>query len=148
MKTFLLTIDYEIFLGMKTGTVEKSMIESTYKLADILDLNNSKMTVFWDILHYYRLTELENEYPELKNDRKLIDEQISFLTSKSHDIQLHLHPHWLDAEYKDGKWKFRYERFNLHALSEENNPENIENLLEYIEREVFSCKSSLYMPYD
>jgi hypothetical protein len=29
-----------------------------------------------------------------------------------------------------------------------NNPENIENLLEYIEREVFSCKSSLYMPYD
>jgi hypothetical protein len=100
----------------------------TYKLAEILDINDSKMTVFWDILHYYRLTELENDYPEIKNDRKLIDEQISILISKGHDMQLHLHPHWLDAQYKDGQWKFKYDRFSLHTLSEEENPEKIDTI--------------------
>lgn len=129
MKTFILTIDYELFLGNITGSVRKCMIEPVYELADIMDTNDSKMTVFWDILHYYRLTQLESEFPELKNDRKLIDEQISYLISKGHDIQIHLHPHWLDAEYINGEWRFKYDRFNLHSLSEEENPEKIDTIL-------------------
>jgi hypothetical protein len=129
MKTFILTIDYELFLGSRTGTVEKCMLEPTYRLAKMLDMNNSKMTVFWDILHYYRLKELENDFTNLKNDRKLIDEQISFLISKGHDIQLHLHPQWLDAKYNDGEWKFKYDHYNIHTLSEEENPERIETIL-------------------
>jgi hypothetical protein len=129
IKTFILTIDYELFLGSRTGTVEKCMVEPTYRLAKILDINNSKMTVFWDILHYYRLIELENNYLNLKNDRKLIDTQISFLISNGHDIQLHVHPHWLDAEYEDGKWKCKYDRFSIHALSEEENADKIDTVL-------------------
>jgi hypothetical protein len=128
LKTFILTIDYELFLGSRTGSVNKCMVEPTYELAEILDTNNSKMTVFWDILHFYRLTELENVYQDIKNDRKLIDEQISFLISKGHDIQLHLHPHWIDAVYKDAEWKFKYDRFNIHALSEDENTEKIDTI--------------------
>lgn len=128
MKTFILTIDYELFLGSKTGTVEKCMVEPTEKLAEVLDINDSKMTVFWDILHYYRLTELESEYSELKNDRELIEKQLSFLISKGHDIQLHLHPHWIDAVYKNSKWMFKYDRFNLHSLTEAENSEKIDTI--------------------
>ena len=128
LKTFILTADYELYLGSLTGTVEKCMVEPTYKLAELLDLNNSKLTVFWDILHYYRLTELENDYPGLKNDRRLIDEQISFLISKGHDIQLHLHPHWIDAKYKGDEWEFTYDRFKLHSLSENENSEKIDSI--------------------
>jgi hypothetical protein len=117
-----------LFLGSKTGTVNECMVKPTYELAEILDINNSKMTVFWDILHYYRLTELENVYPNIKNDRELIDKQISFLILKGHDIQLHLHPHWIDAVYKDSEWKFKYDRFSLHSLSDENNPERIDTI--------------------
>ena len=129
MKPIILTIDYELFLGNQTGTVEKCMIEPTYKLAEILDINHSKMTVFWDILHYRRLIELENDFPEIKNDKTLIDKQISFLISKGHDIQLHLHPHWLDAAYTDGKWNFNYEHFKIHSLSEEDDPKNINTII-------------------
>jgi len=129
LKTFILTIDYELFLGNQTGTVEKCMTQPTYELVEILDINNSKMTVFWDILHYYRLTELENEHPKLKKDKQLIDEQISFLISKGHDIQLHLHPHWIDAEYRESQWNFKYDRFSLHTLSEEENPEKIDTIV-------------------
>lgn len=104
------------------------MVKPTYKLAEILDLNDSKMTVFWDILHYYRLIELQNDHQALKKDKQLIDEQISFLISKGHDIQLHLHPHWIDAEYEQGQWKFDYRRFSLHALSEEENSGKIDTI--------------------
>jgi hypothetical protein len=104
------------------------MIKPTYELAEILDINNSKMTVFWDILHYYRLIELQKDHQTLKKDKQLIDEQISFLISKGHDIQLHLHPHWIDAEYNEGRWIFNYDRFSLHGLSEEENPEKINTI--------------------
>ena len=117
MKEIILTIDYELFLGKETGSVKECMIEPTEKLALILEKNGSKMTVFWDILHYYRLLELENNYSELKQDRILIEEQILDLARRGHDIQLHLHPHWLDAKYENSKWNFNYERFKLHNLS-------------------------------
>lgn len=129
MKKIILTIDYELFLGEKTGTVKKSMIEPTEKLASILEKNNSRMTVFWDILHYYRLLELEKSFAELEQERYLIEEQILNLANRGHDVQLHLHPHWLDAEYKNGKWNFDYKRFKLHNLSDENNSNDINSIV-------------------
>ena len=66
MKKIVLTIDYELFLGEKTGNVKNCMIEPTEKLASILEKNSSRMTVFWDILHYYRLLELEKSFSELR----------------------------------------------------------------------------------
>jgi len=128
-KDIILTIDYEIFLGKNTGTVQNCMIEPTKKLASVLENDGSKMTVFWDILHYYRLLELENNFKELRKDRILIEEQILDLARKGHDIQLHLHPHWLDAEYVDCKWKFNYDRFKLHSLWNENNPSDINTII-------------------
>ena len=95
MKKIILTIDYELFLGPKTGNVKDCMIEPTEKLASIIEKNGSRMTVFWDILHYYQLLQLENRYPELKQDKLLIEKQILDLSRRGHDIQLHLHPHWL-----------------------------------------------------
>ncbi|MFO7525507.1 MAG: hypothetical protein R6W68_08645 [Ignavibacteriaceae bacterium] len=104
------------------------MTEPTEKLASILNKNGSKMTIFWDILHYYKLLEFEKRHPELKHDRLLIEKQILDLAGRGHDVQLHLHPHWLDAKYADSKWNFTYERFKLHSLSTEKNDEDINTI--------------------
>jgi len=129
MKKIVLTVDYELFLGEKTGTVEGCMIDPTEKLASLLDKNDSKMTVFWDILHFYKLLEYENDHPELKQDRIAIELQIQNLAQKGHDVQLHIHPHWLDAKYLDGKWKFIYDHFRLHSLSKRKDPDDIRTIL-------------------
>jgi hypothetical protein len=129
MKKIILTIDYELYLGDKTGSVKECMIEPTDRLLDILDINDSKMTVFWDILHFYKLLELQDKFPELKKDRIAIQDQIHKMVRKGHDIQLHLHPHWLDAKYLNKKWKFIYNRFKLHSLSKLDNPEDINTVL-------------------
>lgn len=127
-KEIILTFDYELFLGKETGNVKETMIEPTDKLLSILEKNGSKLTVFWDVLHYYRLLELGNKIRELSDDRGLIENQILELARRGHDIQLHLHPHWLDAQYENNKWIFSYDRFKLHNLSDENNEEDINTI--------------------
>lgn len=129
MKKIILTIDYELFLGPKTGNVKECMIEPTEKLALIIEKNGSRMTVFWDILHYYQLLQLENQHLELKQDKLLIEKQILDLIRRGHDVQLHIHPHWLDAKYEKGIWNFDYKRFKLHTLSNENNPDDINTII-------------------
>lgn len=128
-KICTLAIDYELFLGSKTGTVTECMIGPTDKLISLLQINNSKMTVFWDILHFYRLLQLEEKFSELKQDRILIEDQLSRLIQSGHDVQLHLHPHWLDAVYEEGKWQFKYDRFDIHSLSNENNVNDINTII-------------------
>lgn len=46
MKKIILTIDYELFIGTKKGTVRGCIIEPTEKLISILSMNDSKMTGF------------------------------------------------------------------------------------------------------
>jgi len=129
MKKILLTIDYEVYLGSNTGTVRECMIEPTKRLMDILSQNQSKMTVFWDILHFYKLLELENEFSELKEDRIAIQNQIIDLVKQGHDIQLHIHSHWLDSTYEDNNWKFIYDKFKLHTLSNIKDSTDINTIL-------------------
>ncbi len=117
MKTFILTIDYELSFGFDSGSVYECMIKPAGKLLDLLNEYNSSMTIFWDILHYYRLVELENEFPTLKSDRINIENQVGCFVKDGHDVQMHLHPHWLDASYEKNRWKFEYHRFRLQDLS-------------------------------
>ena len=128
MKKIVLTIDYELYLGSRTGDVKSCMIEPTQKLSALLATNGSKMTVFWDILHYYKLLENQEKFTELKNDVLMIEKQILALAAEGHDIQLHLHPHWLDAIYANNKWNFDYKRFKLQNLSEEDDEYNINTI--------------------
>jgi hypothetical protein len=129
LKKIILTIDYELFLGLKTGDVDSCMVEPTRKLATILNNNESKMTIFWDILHYYKLIEYQDLFPELKNDVNIIEKQILFLAKEGHDIQLHLHPHWLDAVYKNDRWIFDYKLFKLQNLSKDDNQNDINSII-------------------
>lgn len=97
MTQIILTADYELFFGTKTGSVQECMINPTNKLLDILDINNSKMTLFWDVLHYYKLEQYKEKYEHLKADSLLIENQIADIIKRGHDIQLHIHPHWLES---------------------------------------------------
>lgn len=138
-KNFILTIDYELHLGNTTGSVFECMIEPTRRLMEILDRNQSKMTVFWDILHYYKLLELQDKYPVLKDDCRLIENQVKKMYEKGHDIQLHIHPHWLDAQYINDKWIFQYSRFSLKCLQPQKDKTDINTIYGCI----YQCKQLL-----
>ena len=115
-KELVLTIDYELFFGKKSGTVQNCMLKPTDLLMNLLDKYQSKMTIFWDILHYWKLLQLEKLHPEQKKDRTAIKSQICDMVKRGHDVQLHIHPHWLDTDFEKGEWCFSYDRYALHDL--------------------------------
>lgn len=129
MKNLVLTVDYELFFGNDPGTVENCMIRPTRRLAEVVKEFGCKMTVFWDILHFYRLKELENEVADLRFDREIIEKQIRWLVSEGHDVQLAIYPHWLDANWKSNRWYFSYSRFSLHRLWDDSDADNVQTIL-------------------
>mgnify|MGYP002521424246 CR=1 FL=1 len=129
MKTLILSIDYEVFLGERTGDVEEVLINPTYRLMDILNKNGSKMTVFWDVLHYYQLCKNRDLSPKLFREKTLVENQIRELVRQGHDVQMHIHPHWLDAKYEDGHWIFDYSRFSIHKLSSVHDKDDINTVI-------------------
>lgn len=125
MKSFLLSVDYELFFGSNSGTVENCMIRPVRRLIKELEICNCKMTVFWDIMHFYRLKELEETVKDLYYDRLIIQKQIETLISKGHDVQMLINPHWLDARWENNKWHFSYQRYSIHRLWNDDDPNDI-----------------------
>lgn len=111
-----ITIDYELFMGRKTGSVLNCMIYPLDKLLVILEKYNIKITIFVDAAYLLKLSMLKNEYESLQNDYTLITNQLKKMSVAGHDIQLHIHPQWLHATYDGVEWKLKSEHYKLSDL--------------------------------
>lgn len=89
----LLTFDYELPLGGVTKSFDDSLFQPTRQLFDFADNMKVPLVFFADILSYVRFRE-EN----IKSYSEGFKEQMQFAIGKNHDVQLHIHPHWLDTE--------------------------------------------------
>ena len=113
-KKVILSYDYELFFGERSGTVLRSLIEPTNAILDAMEDVGFRGNFFIDVLmiKYLRLNSDERS----KNDLDLIERQLRDIVRRGHRIELHLHPHWADAKYNgDGTWDFR--DFNHYSLS-------------------------------
>lgn len=111
-----LTMDYEVFFGDASGSVEKCMIEPTNALLDLAIKNDFRLTFFWDIGHFLALQKYKDEAPQLQSDFEQIESQVKKIISLGHEVQLHIHPHWEKAEWQKGAWKMNLE--NHYKLSD------------------------------
>ena len=100
-KTILLTFDYELFLN-ESGSLENCLIKPTERLRSTLNKHNVKATFFIDILYYLRL----NQDSRFEEEALKVKNQIQDLLKDGHDIELHLHPQWLEAVYQNEQWIF------------------------------------------
>lgn len=99
----ILSFDYELFFGDEPGTVQKSLLEPTTMLMDAMEYAGTKATFFVDYLMLkYMLAEDETTRAEAA----LIIDQLKEMIRRGHRVELHLHPHWVDAKYVNGKWDF------------------------------------------
>ncbi len=113
----ILTLDYEIFFGSKSGSVEKCILEPTdYFKNKILKVYPVKTIIFVDFLFLWKLKEngFVFHYEKIKK-------QINELVEKYNCIMgLHIHSHWLDSIYdsKNNNWIFKnYKRYIFPLLS-------------------------------
>jgi hypothetical protein len=123
----ILSLDYEIF-GNGAGDVRREMIEPTRRLLALCDGYGAQITVMFEVGEYWAMQEAENA-GALRLDYSPsheIEQQLQQAVRGGHDVQLHLHPWWIDAHFTGDGWQLHPEYRRLtdlpHGTGSEDDP--------------------------
>jgi peptidoglycan/xylan/chitin deacetylase (PgdA/CDA1 family) len=116
----LITLDYELFFGKNTGSVEHCMLRPISALKQVVDRYDVKLTLFVDAGYLHQLNKQGEGVTSLQTDYHLIRDQLSSLVDAGHDVQLHIHPHWEDTRYDGNGWLIDTGRYRLHDFSSQD----------------------------
>jgi hypothetical protein len=97
-KEILLTFDYELFLGSKSGSAESCMLLPTQRILKVLGEYNAKAIFFVDTTYLWKFKNDADQNSKHQKTLNEILEQVKRI-SENHYVYLHIHPHWLDAIY-------------------------------------------------
>ncbi len=117
MLHLLLTLDYEIF-GNGAGDVMRDVIQPTSRLLDICDRHGAKLTIMFDVAEYWAF--VQHAEPLARDLGYSPSEQMRLqaidAVRRGHDVQLHLHPQWIGAQYDEGAWRLSNSQWRLADL--------------------------------
>ena len=121
MKSLILTLDYELY-GNGSGNIYTHIIEPTERILALAEEYNAKITFFVEVVEFWRIEDewlkgntMGYEHNPIEDIRK----QLQKAHKQGHDVQLHIHPQWSDAEYKDGAWKVNLDDWRLGGYEKE-----------------------------
>ncbi|MBR2101217.1 MAG: hypothetical protein IJ928_00525 [Prevotella sp.] len=100
----ILTLDYELYLGAKAGTVERCLVEPMAQLLKATAFSGAKFTLLVDAAYLYMLNKEKDSHEALKKDYKAVTDNLMFLQEQGHDIQLHVHPQWYFSKFDGKEW--------------------------------------------
>ena len=133
-----LTHDWEL-RGDGSGDIEEIQFAPLRRLLEIYAKFGARTTILPDLMQQIRFRRLEAEHSELKPLADAWDEQVREAFRQGHDIQLHIHPQWLNGQYENGRWQLdgswsilNYERDIAFAMLADGK-EYLENLLQPID---------------
>jgi hypothetical protein len=133
-----LTHDWEL-RGDGSGDIEQIQFAPLRRLLEMYAKYGARTTILPDLMQQIRFRQLQFDHPELKALADSWDEHVCTAFREGHDIQLHLHPQWLNANYEEGRWRpdgdwsiLNYEDSVAHAMLAEGK-EYLENLLRPID---------------
>lgn len=115
MLNICFTADHELFFGENYASEEEIVIRPTYLLLDVLEEYGIPLCLMADVYSIIRYRELNIDSPYVS----LMEEQLINAVKRGHDVQLHIHPHWLTSEYSDGRWRFDYSKYRIHSCAVE-----------------------------
>lgn len=131
MIRLVVTCDYEIF-GNGTGEVSACMLRPAEKMMELCEKHGARMTFFVEVLELWTFQQTTGHTAFAKK----IEAQIISMFQRGHDVQLHLHPQWLGAKFKNNCWQLNYDTWRISSLS--NQPQQLLELFqsgkEYLEQ--------------
>jgi hypothetical protein len=127
MLNIFFTADYEMYFGKNYYTDTEILFEPTEKLVETFNKYNLKVNIFADILS----VAAHRKY-NLSNYADNFELQIKSFVKEGHDVQLHLHPHWLTAKYENNSWIFNKNHFRIHSFKNIN--EIVKNSIDYLNK--------------
>jgi hypothetical protein len=130
-----LTHDWEL-RGDGSGDIEQIQFAPVRKFLEIYAKFGARTTILPDVMQQMAFRRCENTHPNLKPLADSWDEHARAAFLQGHDVQLHLHPQWLNAQYENGRWHLNgdwsilnYDRDAAYAMLAEGK-EYLENLLQ------------------
>jgi hypothetical protein len=122
----IFTVDYEIY-GNGSGSLKGLMYEPAEKLNALFRQFDSRFVLFVEA------AELETiEKAGTDPDIDLVTRQVRRFHKEGHEIGLHMHPWWYNAEYESGNWLLDYSEYNLCTLPRDRIAELIERAIVYL----------------
>ena len=97
-RNLLFTFDHELFLGERSGTINKCIIEPAIRVLELFDQYKIQHAIFFVDTTY--LDRLRKENRKATNrDWDTVKVHLRSIVERGHYLFPHIHPHWLDAEY-------------------------------------------------
>jgi peptidoglycan/xylan/chitin deacetylase (PgdA/CDA1 family) len=113
MARVLYSADYELYLGENLLPELEVLVEPTWALLDACEEAGVPITLFCDVACLWRYREDGDEaFPAAA------EEQLREAVRRGHDVQAHLHPHWLHAVRDTGRWRAPLDTFLVGALDD------------------------------
>jgi len=108
--------DWELW-GDGSGDIHELMFDPAKRILDICDKYGAKYTFFAEFgqqLHMLKSPLKKHRKNAAAWERFLID-----AVQRGHDVQLHFHPQWIGAKYKNGKWELDFTKWSIASLEKE-----------------------------
>ena len=99
----VLADDWEL-RGNGSGDPFAIQFNTARRLMDIYDTFALKGTFNVEIMQQLYHGMHSNSYPELKEIYDEWENVVKEMYTRGHDVQLHIHPQWINAEYLNGEW--------------------------------------------
>lgn len=126
------TLDYEIH-GNGDGNPMELMVEPTYRLMTLLEKYNQRVTIMADVAEILCFKRYLAETGRDDYHVAEIEEQLRDAIRRGHDVQLHVHSSYFEAQYKYGAFDQCIEEYNMAALPIERIDEMVEQCVTYLE---------------
>ncbi|AOS97229.1 hypothetical protein AUP74_01798 [Microbulbifer aggregans] len=143
MKIFL-TLNYELFIGCRSGSVSSCLINSTNVILNILRKFNAQAVIFVDASYLVRLKGYVDRFPNAARDYNAVTSHVKELEAAGHQIQLIVHPHWWHSVFDGESWTFNSQPLSPASLSRETTvkmiKESIAELNSHLHRKVFAFR--------
>lgn len=134
------TLDYEIH-GNGDGNPKDLIVEPTYRLMDMLERYHQRLTIMADVAEilcfkcYWENTGRDDFHVQE------IEQQLCDAIRRGHDVQLHIHSSYFNAQWNGTHFDQCIEEYNMAALSYERISEMVGSCVEYLENLLRPIKS-------
>ena len=96
--------DWELS-GNGSGDIRRLQFEPLRRLLSIYNRLSIHGSFNAEVMQQITFRQHQDQHKELKTLADEWDETVRETFRQGHDVQLHIHPQWQNAEYKDGSWK-------------------------------------------
>lgn len=111
----VLTNDWELF-GDGSGDYFELQHKPLFELFDVLSANDARITLMAEVFQQWSYTAIAGSHPYAKEIEQGWLEAVSETVRRKSDVQLHLHPQWLNARFDGGRWSLNMENWSLSSL--------------------------------